>query len=738
MPRATYRVQLQPAFGFEAAAGIADYLHRLGVSHFYSSPYLQAAPGSTHGYDVVDPRRVNDELGGPVAHQRFCATLGENDLGQILDIVPNHMAIGGPENPWWWDVLENGPSSRYARFFDVEWDSANPEFRATVLLPVLGDHYGRVLEANELTVSREKATFLVCYADRVFPVAPPALESLLVDAGRSGASEELVFIGESLGRLPASTATDRESMHRRHRGKEVLLQQLRRLLHDHVELATAVDDGVRRLNADVDRLDVFLGWQNYRLAFWRAARDDLDYRRFFDVTTLAGLRMEDEHVFNETHELVGQWLRDGLIDGVRVDHPDGLRDPRQYFERLRNLSPDGWVVAEKILEREEELPTDWPVAGTTGYDFMNHVTRLFIDPVGEEPLTRLYAEFTGEDADFADVVYAEKQRILRDVLASEFNRLAEYLVAVVRSDRRNRDFTRGQVRDALREAVACFPVYRTYIRAEAGDVSPTDREHVAQALAEAARRRPDLPPDLLECLADVLLLRVRGANGAEFVMRFQQLTAPVTAKGVEDTAFYNYNRLVALNEVGGDPGMFAESLDGFHATQVANQKRWPAQMLGSSTHDTKRAEDVRIRIGLLSEIPQRWAETVTRWRAMNDDKRRGDWPDRNTEYLIYQTLVGAWPIARERLIAYVEKATREAKRHTSWTDTNEEYERQLGLFVAGVLADKPFAAELEQLVSDITPAWHATALAQTLLKLTAPGVPDTYQGTEIWDLSLVD
>ena len=738
MPRATYRVQLRPDFGFDEAAGIADYLHRLGVSHFYASPYLQAAPGSTHGYDVVDPRRVNDELGGPVAHQRFCATLGENDLGQILDIVPNHMAIGGPENPWWWDVLENGPSSRYARFFDVEWDSADPEFRTTVLLPVLGDHYGRVLEAGELTVTREKATFTVSYADRRFPAAPPALENLLVEAGRKGGSDELVFIGEEFGRLPSSSVTDRESIARRHRGKEVLLQQLRRLLDDHAELATAVDESLAKLNQDFDRLDEFLGWQNYRLAFWRAARDDLDYRRFFDVTTLAGLRMEDEHVFKETHELLGQWLHEGLLDGLRVDHPDGLRDPRQYFERLRNLSPAAWVVAEKILERDEQLRTDWPVAGTTGYEFMNHVTRLFIDPAGEAPLTTLYADFTGEDATFADVVYAEKQRILRDVLASEFNRLAEYLVAVVRADRRNRDFTRGQVRDALREAVACFPVYRTYIRAEAGEVSPLDREYVAEALAEAARRRPDLPPDLLELLGDVLLLRVRGTNVAEFVMRFQQLTAPVTAKGVEDTAFYNYHRLVALNEVGGDPGTFSESLDEFHAAQAANQKLWPSTMLASSTHDTKRAEDVRIRIGLLSEVPDGWAETVGRWRSMNEQHRRDEWPDRNTEYLIYQTLVGAWPIDRERLTAYLEKATREAKRLTTWTDSNEAYERQLGRFVDAIVRDGAFVAEVEQVVAHITPAWHTTSLAQTLLKLTCPGVPDTYQGTEIWDLSLVD
>jgi (1->4)-alpha-D-glucan 1-alpha-D-glucosylmutase len=673
-----------------------------------------------------------------VAHQRFSATLGENDLGQVLDIVPNHMAIGGPENPWWWDVLENGPASRYARFFDVEWDSADPEFGATVLLPVLGDHYGRALEAGELSVARERSSFLVCYADRRFPVAPEVLEPLLVEAGRRTGTDELMFIGESLGRLPSATLVDRDSIVRRHRGKEVLLSQLGRLLTDRPELADAVDQAVDRLNADIDRLDEFLGRQHYRLAFWRAARDDLDYRRFFDVTTLAGLRMEDEYVFNETHELVTGWLRDGTLDGLRVDHPDGLRDPKRYFERLRAASPDAWVVAEKILEREEKLRPDWAVAGTTGYDFLNHVTRLFIDPRGEEPLTSLYETFSGFSEAFGEVAYADRQRVLRDVLASEFNRLTEYLVRVVRRNRRNRDFTRAQLRDALRELICCFPVYRTYVRADEGETHPDDRRYVNAALEAAAARRPDLPPDLLEFLADVLLLRVTGPREAEFVMRFQQLTAPVTAKGVEDTAFYAYNRLVALNEVGGDPGTFSESIEEFHLDCLAAQREWPARMLASSTHDTKRSEDVRIRIGLLSEIPERWTETVQHWRELNRRKRSGSWPDRNAEYLIYQTLVGAWPITTDRLWAYVEKAVREAKRETSWTDPSEGYERALRRFVRGCMVDRKFTAEVEELVADLTPAWHATSLAQTLLKLTCPGVPDIYQGTEIWDLSLVD
>ncbi|CAN5815400.1 malto-oligosyltrehalose synthase [soil metagenome] len=740
VPRATYRLQLRAGFDFAAAAGIADYLADLGVSHVYTSPYLQAAPGSAHGYDVVDPRRVNTELGGPVAHQRFGAALGENELGQVLDVVPNHMAIGGSENPWWWDVLENGPASRYARFFDVEWDSADPNFRATVLLPVLGDHYGRVLEAGDLSLTRDRSTFLVRYAEHSFPVAPPSLEGLLVAAGRRAGSDELIVIGESFGRLPASTATDRESVARRHRGKEVLKQQLSRLLADRPKLEAAVDDALVELNADVERLDGFMQGQNYRLAWWRAAGEDLDYRRFFDVTTLAGLRMEDEHVFNETHELVLGWLRDGTLDGLRIDHPDGLRDPRKYFDRLHNASPRAWIVAEKILEPGEQLPAGWPIAGTTGYDFLNHLTRLYVDPDGEGPLTELYAEFTGQRDEFADVAYRAKHLVLREVLGAELNRLSEYLVGVVRGHRRHRDYSRVQLRDALRELIACFPVYRTYVQAEDGVVGAADETHIAQAVASAAERRPDLPADLLEFLSDVLRLRIAGEREAEFVMRFQQLTGPVMAKGVEDTAFYRYNRLLALNEVGGDPGRFSAGTEAFHAQMVATQAAWPATMLASSTHDTKRAEDVRTRLALLSEMPSQWAAEARAWRKMNEAK----WPagtgeiDRNTEYLIYQTLVGTWPIKFDRLWPYLEKAVREAKTYTSWTDPSEPYENGLRAFVKACLADRTFTERVAAFVTDLTPDWHVSSLAQALLRLTCPGVPDIYQGTELWDLSLVD
>jgi (1->4)-alpha-D-glucan 1-alpha-D-glucosylmutase len=737
VPRATYRLQLQPTFGFDDAAQLADYLAALGVSHVYSSPYLQAEAGSTHGYDVVDPRRVNAELGGPVAHQRFSATLGRHGLGQILDVVPNHMAIDSADNPFWWDVLEDGPSSEYARFFDVEWGSVDPEFSQTVLLPVLGDHYGRVLEDGEIRLERDRGAFVLRYGERRFPVAPRTLGPLLVAAGRQSGSEELVFLGESFAALPARAPAEREAVTGRHRAREVLKLQLGRLLGDRPELAAAVDAEVAAVNADVERLDQLVEAQSYRLAYWRAAREDLDYRRFFDVTTLAGLRIEDERVFAETHQLVLDWLRDGALDGVRIDHPDGLRDPKTYFDRLRGAAPEAWIVAEKILEPGEELPADWPIDGTTGYDFLNLVNRFYTDPLGEQPMTELYAELTGERRSFAEVALQAKWLAVTDLLAPEVNRLTEYLAAVVHGHRRQRDYSRSQLRAALRELLVAFPVYRTFVRAEAGAVSEADIRYVTQACATAQRQRPDLPPDLLEFIADVLLLRVRGERETEFVMRFQQLTGPVMAKGVEDTAFYRYLRLVSANEVGGDPARFSGSAEDFHAANEAAQRQWPARMLASTTHDTKRSEDVRARIMLLSEMPEQWRAEVLAWREATA-VHRAPVVDANTEYLIYQTLVGAWPVSAERLWAYAEKAAREQKVNTSWTDPDPAYEAALRAFVDGIVGDAAFTARVEGFVESLAPAWQISALAQTLLKLTSPGAPDIYQGTEIWDLSLVD
>ena len=746
VPRATYRVQLRPSFGFTAAAAIAPYLERLGVSHVYSSPILQAAPGSEHGYDVVDPHRVNRELGGDAAHRAYNRQLGRHRLGQIIDIVPNHMAISGSENPWWWDVLENGPSSRFAPYFDVDWDPPEAHLRNRVLLPVLGDHYGRVLEAGELRLERDGGSFVVAYHDHRVPVAPGSLDLLVAAAGRRAGSDDLTFLGGALGRLPPSTALDRASVERRHRDKEVLRSQIARMASERPDIARALDEEVDAANADPDALDAILERQNYRLAHWRAAGHDLGYRRFFDVTGLIGIRMEDPEVFADTHALLLRWMTSGVIDGLRVDHPDGLRDPAAYFQRLRDASPRAWIVAEKILEGHEQLRSDWPVDGTTGYEFLNLVGGLFVDQASEAAMTGTYGAFTGLDDDLAAVIRNSKLTVLRENLGSELNRLTALLLEICEGHRRQRDYTRHDCHEVLRELAVVFPRYRTYVRAEAGEIDPEDEQTIARAVAEATAARPDLDPDLFAFVGDILSLRVRRPLESELVMRFQQLTGAVMAKGVEDTAFYRYHRLTSLNEVGGDPGRFGVSVGDFHAANAARVAAMPNAMLTTSTHDTKRAEDVRARISVLSELPREWAAAVDRWSAMlarhrTDGSVAGHaltLPDRNAEYLLYQTLVGTWPIDIERLTAYLLKATREAKVYTSWAAPDETYETALASFAAAALGDRAFGRDFEAFLGPIVAAGRVNSIAQALLKLTVPGVPDIYQGTDLWDLSLVD
>jgi (1->4)-alpha-D-glucan 1-alpha-D-glucosylmutase len=736
-PRATYRVQLHSGFRFDHTVAIVDYLAELGVSHLYSSPCLEAAPGSTHGYDVVNHHSVNRELGGVDGLARLSAALRARELGMVLDIVPNHMAIG-PENEWWRDVLENGPSSRYAAYFDVDWDPPEARMRNLVLLPVLGDHYGRLLESGEIKLCRDGGAFSLRYKDRLFPVAPRSLEDLLRKAGERCQSDELVFIAGAHGRLPLSTATDVDSVRRRHRDKEVLKHQLARLCRDQPVVAATVDAVVKETNGDPDSLHPLLERQNYRLAFWRSARRDLGYRRFFDVNSLIGLRVEDQGVFDDTHDLIIRLVADGLVDGLRIDHPDGLRDPEQYLKRVRRACPAAWIVTEKILQPGEKLRQSWPVAGTTGYDFLNLVGGLFIDPSGEEALSRLYSDFTGEPGDYPAIVRQKKGLALRETLGSDVNRLTALFLDVCERHRRHRDYIRHDLQEALREVITCFPVYRTYVNAEARSVDDDDRKYIDEALKAAKAARTDLDRGLFDFLRDLLLLRVRGELESELVMRFQQLTGPAMAKGVEDTAFYCFNRLVALNEVGGCPSDFGVSVNEFHAACIETQSRWPRTMLATSTHDTKRGEDVRVRVALLSEIPERWAPAVWRWAAINEQYRANGMPDRNAEYLFYQTLIGAWPIETARVLLYMEKATREARTHTSWTNPNQPYERALRKFVEATLANREFTTDLEAFVTPLVKPGRLNSLAQTLVKLTAPGIPDIYQGTELWSLTLVD
>ncbi|MBI3758329.1 MAG: malto-oligosyltrehalose synthase, partial [Deltaproteobacteria bacterium] len=683
-PRATYRVQLHSGFTFDDATALTEYLAELGISHLYCSPYLQAAPGSTHGYDVVDHRRVNEDLGGAAGHARMHTALRERGLGQILDIVPNHMAIVSPYNPWWWDVLENGPASNYASYFDVDWETPEMRLRNSVLLPVLGDQYGEVLESGEIQLERDGATLSVRYYDYRFPVAPRSFDTILLAAAKRCGSDELAFLADSFERLPLPTATDFESTRRRHREKDVLQSLLTRLIREQRELGPAIDAVIKEINARPESLHALLERQNYRLAYWRAASQDLGYRRFFDINTLVGLRMEDKHVFDDTHFLVLRWLADGTLDGVRIDHIDGLRDPEQYLQWLSQAQPDAWIVAEKILEPGESLRDSWPIAGTTGYDFMNVVGGLLIDAAGERPLTRFYSEFTGESADFPLISREKKDLVMREILGSDLNRLTALFVEVCERHPRHRDYTRHELHEAICAAVAHLPVYRTYVRQVAGErVRAEDERFIDTAIDAAKTDRTDIDQRLFDFLRDLLLLRQPGDLETELAMRFQQFTGPVMAKSVEDTAFYCFNRFVALNEVGGDPARFGVSIDEFHRDSEIAHALWPQRMLATSTHDTKRSEDLRARMSLLSEIPERWIAAVRGWSEMNRPWWRGGLSDRNAEYLFYQTLVGAWPIERERITDYMRKAAREAKVRTSWTSPNEEYERSLTGFIDG-------------------------------------------------------
>src|SRR5579883_1115531 len=737
--RATYRLQLHKEFDFAAACGVLDYLRDLGISHVYSSPVLQTAPGSKHGYDVVDYHHVNEELGGEQARKGFVRKLEETGLGQVLDIVPNHMAITGSRNAWWWDTLENGTLSRYAPYFDIEWNAPEERLRNKILLPVLEDHSGRVIEAGKLKLERCGGGFVLRYNEHAYPVAPESVADVLKDAAERADSRQLGFLADALARLPEAAAdAGWTALQARHRNKEAIRELLGRLCSEQAKIAAAVEEAVERMNASPDRLDDLLMRQHYRLSRWLAAGRDLAYRRFFDVNSLVGMRVEDERVFQDTHKLILKWLRAGELDGVRVDHADGLHDPPEYFRRLRSAAPDAWIVTEKILQPGERLPENWPVEGTTGYDFLNLANGLFVDPHGEATLNELYREFAGEPVDF-DVMRREKKlAVLRDILGSDVNRLTALLLQICEGHREYRDYTRHEIHEAIRETIACYPVYRTYARAEAGEISEADARTATTAVETARALRTDLDERLFQFLRGILTLQIRGPAESEFVMRLQQVTSAAMAKGVEDTAFYAFPRLISLNEVGGSPGRFGAPVEEFHKWCAETQARRPFTLLATSTHDTKRGEDVRARINVLSEISGAWAEAVASWSEQNAARRTGALPDRKIEYFLYQTLVGTWPISLERLRDYMRKAAREAKEHTAWIEPNEEYEEALEKFVAAVIQDGGFIARLEAFIAGLAPAALANSAAVTLLKLTAPGVPDIYQGSELWDLNLVD
>lgn len=739
MRRATYRVQLRSEFGFEAAAARTGYLSELAISDLYCSPILQAAAGSTHGYDVVDQSRLSSDLGGEPAFRRLAETLQRREMGLTVDIVPNHMAIDSRVNRWWWDILENGPSSLYASYFDIDWPGDSSRHEPTVLVPVLGDRYGKVLDNHEVRLSRDGGTFSIWYFDHELPLSPRTLDTLLGRASEANGSEALKALAADFGSLPHAAMTDPTTVSVRHEQKERLRDRLAALLETEPDMAESVDAEIEAVNRDADEMDRLLCRQNFRLAYWRTAREELDYRRFFNIETLVGLRVEESQVFADTHELIGRLVRDGAVQGLRVDHVDGLHDPEGYLQSLRRLAPGAYVVVEKILDQGEKLPSEWPVQGTTGYDFVTRVSNVLIDPAGEELMTSCYTRLTNEPASYAEVVRAAKAQIMTEELAPEVERLTRLLHTICEGHRQQRDRTRSEVQEALKAVLTAFPVYRTYVHPDRAR-HESDSAFVAEAVRAARDMVPQSDADLIEFIGELLLLEHPGGTETQFAQTFPQLSAPVMAKGAEDTAFYRYNRLVSLNEVGGDPAVFGRPLDDFHADTIDSARHHPQAMLTLATHDTKRSPDVRARISLLSELPDYWEEAVTTWMGVTDHHAGPQGPDYNARYLLFQTLVGAWPIETDRLVAYMDKAAKEAKVHTSWADGNPDYDYQLRKFVEATVGDDQFVREMRGFMGRqrIVELGRATALSQQTLMLTCPGVPDLYQGTETWDNSLVD
>ncbi|MQA88631.1 MAG: malto-oligosyltrehalose synthase [Gemmatimonas sp.] len=786
-PLATYRLQLNLDFTFRDATALVPYLRDLGVSDLYASPYLKARPGSLHGYDISDHRSLNSEVGSSEDHDALTGALRDAGMGHLLDLVPNHMGVEEPSNRWWMDVLENGPSSPYAPYFDVEWNPQKPELIGKILLPVLGDQFGTILEQGELRLRFTDGRFRILYHEQEFPVSSRSssliLRTVLSELREHAPHDELAVaelesIVTALEHLPPRDRSDEASISERRRESIVSRRRLLALYGSSSGFRAALERTIAEYNGTVgdpssfDKLERVLDDQAYRLAYWRVAVEEINYRRFVDINNLAGIRVERSDVFDATHSLILQFVAERKVTGLRIDHPDGLFDPRAYLERLqaevssRIGGKPFYVVVEKILTGEERVPEKWPVAGTVGYDFLNRVNGLYIAHENERAITEVYERFTGDRIDFNDLAYHKKKLILRVALASELNVLGHLLNRISEKIRRSRDFTRGSLTDALRETIACLPVYRTYIEAIAGHVGPMDAEYVEHAIRDAIRRNRTTSPSIFGFIQNILLLRWPGDLDAEvreehalFVMKFQQLTGPVMAKGVEDTSFYIYNRLISLNEVGGETVRFGVRPPDLHRWLEERVRAWPLGMNSSSTHDTKRSEDVRARINVLSEMPGEWEERVRQWAEMNAKHKvvvDGDpVPDANVEYLFYQTLIGTWPIPpsdertllrfRERIQQYMEKATREAKLHTSWITPNEAYDAALQDFIGRVLdftagwEDRGgFLADLAEFQRTTSECGMVNSLSQTLLKLTAPGVPDLFQGQELWDLSLVD
>ena len=772
--RATYRWQFHQGFTFQHALGLVPYLASLGVSHVYASPFFRASPGSQHGYDVCDHNELNPEVGTREELDALVSALHAQDMQMIVDFVPNHMGISDPENQWWMDVLENGPASPYARYFDVEWQPLKRELENKVLLPILGDQYGRVLERGELRLHFENGVFsLQCPAARL-PVAARSTRPLLHRAAELlvGTPDELLSIITALDNLPDRQQIEPEKLAERTREKRIIRDGLAERCEGEPNVRSAIDTAMQEWQNSGDpeslnRLDALITAQPYRLSYWRVAAEEINYRRFFDVNTLAAIRIELPEVFDATHGLLFDLLAKGVISGVRIDHIDGLARPSRYLEKLREkmdaiLRKDtpGWLLVEKILGAGEKLRPDWKADGTTGYEFATQAMHVFVNRASERQLTQCYQKFVNDPRDFRELVYQSKRLITQLTMASEVNVLGTMLSRLAESHRWYRDFTVNALTTAIREVIACFPVYRSYVEPEM-QAADADAAVISQAIAQARRRNPALERSVFDFVRIVLLPPADSTHAVNeevrraFVLKFQQCTGPIMAKGVEDTAFYVYHRLVALNEVGGNPGVFGAPLESFHKQNLARLAEWPRCLLATSTHDTKRSEDVRARILALTEMPMEWSQAVRKWHTVNrKHKIAVDGalaPDVNEEYLIYQTLLGTWPLhpmnAEEhevyvkRIQAYMTKALHEAKVNSSWIDPNEAWDNAVGEFVARILAPgekNRFLPGFETFAEPIAQLGAVNSLAQTVLKFTVPGVPDIYQGTEMWDLSLVD
>jgi (1->4)-alpha-D-glucan 1-alpha-D-glucosylmutase len=715
---ATYRLQLHKDFTLADAEQVLPYLAHLGISHVYLSPCLQATRGSQHGYDVTNPAHISNDLGGEAAWTQFVACAHSHSLGILLDIVPNHMAATD-QNPWWDDVLAHGPYSSHCRYFDIRMPLPS---RFCVHICSLARPYGEALSSGELKIEIRDGGLRLRHYDNTWPLTP-ASWGLVLPRSHPCFTE--------LERLAQLESPGGEDLRRYRENAQTATRLLKECAQENL-----LQGQVETINGDVERLDQIIQSQFYAVHGWKLAGELVNYRRFFDISTLVGLSTERPEVFDAAHDRFRKMIREGQIDGLRVDHPDGLRDPLEYFKRLRALLPRGRIYVEKILDTEERLPSSWPIDGTVGYDFLAKVNRLWMSDQHTDSLTSTYADFTGHSVNLGALIREKKEYIVRYAFAHDHQRLSDAAIRIARQSRQTRDLSPRQIRDALAQITAALGIYRTY--RTAAEVSEADKGVIAEAVRNARFARPDIEVAIFEFVQGLLSKEPLNAEEFAFVCEWQQLTPAVMAKGVEDTTFYCFDRLLSCNEVGAQASLLGISSDKFHEYCHYLSEHWPRNMLATSTHDNKRSEDVRTRISLLSEIPDRWAAALHQWSTMNEGAWNNRTPDRHAEYLLYQTLVGAWPINAARSWQYMLKACREAKMRTSWQEPNVGYEANIQGFVERALDNFDFIQSLIEFVEPLVLPGRINSLAQTLIKLVAPGVPDFYQGTELWDLSLVD